>query len=134
MSTTVAAHRDPAVVSAASAALAGLAAACRSVRVATVLTDDGFTIARIPQVGSGERLASMASTLQALTDAVVRELRIGTTDHLQLVASDGAVVVRRVGDRPCALIAVFDEPPTAEELGDLEAASARIDEGWSSRA
>ncbi len=128
--TTLAPHRDPAIVSAASAALAGLAAACRMVRAASVLTDDGFTISRIPQAGSGERLASMASTLQALTDAVVRELRIGTTDHVQLVASEGAVVVRRVGSRPCAIVAVFDEPPGAEELADLEAASVRLAEAW----
>ncbi|QNO38336.1 roadblock/LC7 domain-containing protein [Protaetiibacter sp. SSC-01] len=128
--TTLALHRDPVVVSAAKAALAGLAAACRTVRAASVLTDDGFTIARIPQAGSGERLASMASTLQALTDAVVRELRIGTTDHVQLVASEGAVVVRRVGDRPCAMVAVFDEPPGVEELADLEAASARLAVTW----
>ncbi len=130
MSAALAPHRDPGVVSAASAALAGLAAACRGVRAASVLSDDGFTISRIPQAGSGERLASMASTLQALTDAVVRELRIGTTDHLQLVASEGAVVVRRVGSRPCAIVAVFDESPTLDELADLELASRRVAEGW----
>lgn len=123
-------HRDPAIVSAAGAALAGLAAACRPLRAAVVLTDDGFEIARVPQAGSGQRLASMASALQALADAVVRELRIGTTDHLQLLASEGAVVVRRVGAHPCALVAVFDEHPGADELGDLEAAAARVALAW----
>lgn len=128
--TTLAPHRDPAIVSAASAALAGFAAECRLVRAASALTDDGFTIARIPQVGTGERLASMASTLQALTDAVVRELRIGRTDHLQVVASEGAVVVRRVGTQRCAIVAVFDEPPGPDDLTDLETAAARLAEAW----
>lgn len=131
--TTLAPHRDPAIVSAASAALAGFAAECRLLRAASALTDDGFTIARIPQAGTGERLASMASTLQALTDAVVRELRIGTTDHLQVVASEGAVVVRRVGAQRCAIIAVFDERPGSEDLADLEATAARLAEAWPAR-
>ncbi|PZQ88190.1 MAG: hypothetical protein DI534_12030 [Leifsonia xyli] len=119
-------HHDPRVVSAASSALAGLAAACRTLRSAVVLTDDGFEIARVPSASSGQRLASMASTLQALADAVVRELRIGTTDHLTLTASTGAVVVLRVGSRPCALVAVLDEEYRDDDVSEVRRAAAEL--------
>lgn len=120
-------HRDPEVVSAAGAALAHLAAACRAVRAATVLTDDGFEIARVPSTGGGARLASMASTLQALADAVARELRIGPSEHVQLAAAHGAVVVLRVGTRPCALVAVLDDHPGVDDLAELQTAAERLD-------
>ncbi|TPX00914.1 roadblock/LC7 domain-containing protein, partial [Schumannella luteola] len=119
----------PAVVSAAVAALAGLAAVCRPLRAAIVLTDDGFEIARIPR-GADEhrRLASMASAMQALADAVVRELRIGTNQHLVIDASEGAVVALRVGHLPCALVAVLDDgfvPDDVAEIGATADALAR---------
>jgi len=120
-------HRDPEVVSAAGAALAHLAAACRAVRAATVLTDDGFEIARVPSAGGGARLASMASALLALADAVARELRIGGSDHVQLAAEHGAVVVLRVAARPCALVAVLDDRPDADDLAELRRTTERLD-------
>lgn len=106
------AHRDPDVVNAAIAALAGLRAQT-ALTVALMLTDDGFEIARNPGAESDDqRLSSMSSSLQALSEAIVRELDLGATRFALLDAADGHVLLMRVPGKEIVLAAVFDDGDT----------------------
>ncbi len=84
-----------------------------SLRYATLLSDDGFEVVSLP--GSeveGGRFASMSSSTQALGDAVVRELQIGSGNYLILAAEGGHVIQLRVPGRPVVLAALFDADET----------------------
>lgn len=127
-------HRDPAVAATASEALATLRELCPSLNVALLLTDDGFEIARTPKNGSGDqRLSSMASSLQALSEAIARELALGAAQYALVEASIGRVLLRRIDGQPIVLAAVFDDDETVGRaisvsrrvVDDLAAALAR---------
>jgi len=103
------AHRDPSVVAATERALDELSARCPTLVVAVLLTDDGFEVSRTAgeRENDDHRLASMGSTLQALGEAVARELRLGEASHVVVSGARGSMLVRRVGALPFALIGVF---------------------------
>jgi predicted regulator of Ras-like GTPase activity (Roadblock/LC7/MglB family) len=112
-SALVPAHRDPRVVDAAVLALAQLRERCPSASVAIMLTDDGFEIARDPGAGTDDqRFASMSSSLQALGEAIARELSLGATRYALVEAAGGHVLLQRVPDRQIVLAAVFDDYET----------------------
>ncbi|QEO09686.1 roadblock/LC7 domain-containing protein [Protaetiibacter larvae] len=114
-------HRDPRIVDAVTAALARLGARCPAVEVAVVLTDDGFQIARHPTDAQGAgRLASMASALQALGEAIARELALGEQRHVLIDAAEGGVLLRRVEGWPFALVAVVAEGNLADALESID--------------
>ncbi|TXK19660.1 roadblock/LC7 domain-containing protein [Homoserinibacter sp. GY 40078] len=116
-------HRDPRVVEAADAALAQLAERCPTLRIAMIATDDGFEVTRVESAlgaPDDDRLASMASTLIALGDATIRALALGGTSHVAIAGTRGSVLVRRVGDHPLTLVAVF-APAT-----DVDGKAARM--------
>jgi len=82
---------------------------------AVLLSDDGFEVTRTPRIGESDgRFASMASSVQALSEAVIHELRIGTGDAMIIQASEGLVVQARVGTHPAVVSALFR---TDESLG-----------------
>ncbi|TPX00898.1 roadblock/LC7 domain-containing protein, partial [Schumannella luteola] len=97
---------------------------------------DGFEIARATQHGgTDERLASMASSLQALGEAIARELGLGDSEYALIEAHHGRVLLRRIANQPIILAGVFDDDETvgkaisvsrklADELS-AELASAR---------
>lgn len=130
---TLPAHRDPATIAAVERGLDELSARCSMLIVAIVLTDDGFEVAR----SAGEpdprdqRLASMGSTLQALGEAVARELKLGETGHVAVAGARGSMIVRRIGELPFVLVAVFgaareDDVRVSQEIAtQLTAALAR---------
>lgn len=122
-------HRDPHTVDVAQRALAALGELSPSLGVAVVLTDDGFEVARHPRRDQGDqRLASMASSLQALSEAIVRELHLGVTGYVIIDASAGHVLLRRIPDRQMVLAAVFDSD---ESVGKAIAVSRRVAEDFS---
>lgn len=105
-------HRDPEVIAAATQALTELRERC-TFSVALVLTDDGFEIARDPGTGSDDqRLASMSSSLQALGEAITRELKLGEARYALVEAADGHVLLLRVPGHQIVLAAVFDDNET----------------------
>ncbi len=105
-------HRDPRIIDAAVAALAQLRERA-STSVGLMLTDDGFEIARNPGAESADmRLASMSSSLQALSEAIARELDLGQTRFALVDAAEGHVLLMRVPDREIVLAVVFDERNT----------------------
>lgn len=82
---------------------------------AVLLSDDGFEMSRTPRLGESDgRFASMASSVQALSEAVIHELRIGTGDAMIIQASQGVVIQSRIGSHPAVISALFR---TGESLG-----------------
>ena len=111
--TKAALHANPEVVAAASALLDEMKSVASSLDYAALLTDDGFDVARLPgHQTDGARFASMASSMQALGDAVVHELRIGTSEYIIIAAAKGYVVQLRVPGHPLVLSALFDNDTT----------------------
>ena len=105
-------HNQPAVVEAATALLAGMQAATGALTYAAILTDDGFDVARLPAPIDGARFAGMASSMQALGDAVAHELKIGNSEYLIIASAKGYVVQLRVPGQELVLSALFDNEAT----------------------
>ncbi len=105
-------HTKPAVVKAASALLDDMKNASSSLSYAAFLTDDGFDVARLPGQTDGTRFAGMASSMQALGDAVAQELKIGDSDYLIIASRKGHVIQLRVPGQELVLSALFDNDAT----------------------
>lgn len=105
-------HMKPDVVQAASTLLGEMNAATSSLTYAALLTDDGFDVARFPVKTDGERFAGMASSMQALGDAVTHELSIGDSEYIIIASGKGHVVQLRVPGQELVLSALFDNDAT----------------------
>jgi predicted regulator of Ras-like GTPase activity (Roadblock/LC7/MglB family) len=105
-------HMKPVVVDAASTLLTEMKAAASSLDYAALLTDDGFDVARFPAKANGERFAGMASSMQALGDAVTNELSIGDSEYIIIASGKGHVVQLRVPGHELVLSALFDNDAT----------------------
>ncbi len=105
-------HMKPLVVEAASTLLGEMSAAASSLTYAALLTDDGFDVARFPVKTDGERFAGMASSMQALGDAVTHELNIGNSEYIIIASGKGHVVQLRVPAQELVLSALFDNDAT----------------------
>jgi uncharacterized protein len=105
-------HTKPAVVTAASALLADMKDAASSLTYAALLTDDGFDVARLPGQTDGARFAGMASSMQALGDAVTHELKIGSSEYIIIASGKGYVVQLRVPGHELVLSALWDNDAT----------------------
>jgi uncharacterized protein len=109
---TVALHTKPAVVKAATSILDDMKAVSSSLVYAALLTDDGFDVARLPGKTDGARFAGMASSMQALGDAVTHELQIGSSEYIIIASGKGYVVQLRVPGHELVLSALFDTDAT----------------------
>ena len=106
-------QKDEAVIERGRAALLELRDACRSLVYATFLTDDGFEVVSLPGGSRNDgRLASMASSIQALADAVAGELQIGSSEFVIIASDSGHVIQRRVPGETIVLAALFDDDET----------------------
>ena len=104
-------HRTPEAVEAGQRTLGELREFAPSLVFASLLTDDGFVVAQTRgDAIDGGRFGSMASSVQALSDAVGRELRLGSTSYVVIASSDGSHVLQlRVPGHPVILAALFDD-------------------------
>ena len=87
---------------------ASLRSACREVveslvsqthgvESASVVSGDGFEVASVLRGGvAGDKLAAMASSLLALSEAVVRELRMPACRNVIIESEQGSVVTMRI--------------------------------------
>lgn len=125
-----AAHKDPAIIDGGRKALADLKATCPSLVFATVVTDDGFEVVSFPVSHDDGGLAGMSSSVQALADAVGREMEVGDSDYVIIASRGGHIIQRRVPNHRLVLAAVFDHAETvgkalsvsrvtAERLGEV---------------
>jgi predicted regulator of Ras-like GTPase activity (Roadblock/LC7/MglB family) len=111
------------VIDAATSTLADLSGLSRSLQHVAVVTDDGFEVVRRPESAPSDgRLASMASSIQALTDAVAYELQLGTAKSVIIAAETGHVIQLRVPRYELVLVALFD----ANESVDMALAMLRV--------
>jgi predicted regulator of Ras-like GTPase activity (Roadblock/LC7/MglB family) len=69
-------------------------------------------VARYPAKTDGERFAGMASSMQALGDAVTHELKIGDSEYIIIESGKGHVVQLRVPGQELVLSALFDNDAT----------------------
>lgn len=121
---TTAPHQDTWIIDVAGRELAALAASAGSLVSASLLSDDGFEITRTtsgPDI-DGNRFASMSSSIQALSEAVVRELTMGTSEYVIIAADRGHLVQMRVPGQTIVLAALFG---TDEMLGKALTLSRR---------
>jgi uncharacterized protein len=102
----------PAVVKAATELLNDMKTAASSLEYAALLTDDGFDVARYPVKADGSRFAGMASSMQALSEAVAHELKIGDSEYLIIASGKGHVVQLRVPGQELVISALFDNDAT----------------------
>ena len=106
-------HRDPLAIEVGAAALAELRELAPSLVFAMIVTDDGFELAHAPQNSiDGGRFGSMTSSVQALSEAVTRELNIGSSGYVVIAADEGHVLQLRVPGHPLILAALFDNHET----------------------
>jgi uncharacterized protein len=102
-------HRDVAAIEVSNSVIAEMHELAPSLVFATVITGDGFEIGRSVRDRDGaDRLAGMSSSLQALSDAVARELAIGTAKYVVIEAENARLLQLRVPGQPSILVALFD--------------------------
>jgi len=119
------AHRDPQIIARGMELLVEMRELCTSLVYAALVTDDGFEVVRLPGGETdGSRFASMASSMQALGDAVARELRMGESQYIIIASDNGHVIQLRVPDHPLVLSALFDDFETLGKGLAISRASA----------
>jgi len=110
---TIATHLDPKYVSRGELALGGLSNLAPSLRCASLLTEDGFSVVEVAgKELDSNKFASMASSTQALADAVARELRLGDNEFVIVAAEQGHVIQVRIDGHPLVLAALFSDQTT----------------------
>jgi len=106
-------HRDEALIAEGKRVLEEMNELSLSLRYAALLTDDGFEVVHIAGTGTSDgRFASMASSIQALSEAVARELVIGSSQYVIVAADDGYVIQRRVPGQTIVLGTLFGNEET----------------------
>ena len=106
-------HRELRAIEIGDAALAEMRELAPSLVFAMIVTDDGFELAHAPQnTIDGGRFGSMTSSVQALSEAVTRELHIGSSGYVVIAAENGHVLQLRVPGHPLILAALFDNHET----------------------
>lgn len=119
----IALHRDQAVIDACALVIAELQELTPSLVFASVITSDGFEITHAPANSfNSERLASMTSSVQALGDAVARELAMGSNGYVVMALDGGNLLQIRVPGQRVILAALFNNQ---ELLGKGLAVSRR---------
>jgi uncharacterized protein len=125
MVTKLPAHMDADVIAQGVLVLEEMNELCTSLVYAALLTDDGFEIAHLAgsRITDG-RFAGMASSLQALSEAVARELHIGDSEYVIIAAKQGYVIQLRVPDQEIVLGALFDSDETLGKALSISRLSA----------
>lgn len=120
-----AAHRDETVIAFGAEVLAHVKDTCSSLVYAALLTDDGFEVVSLPSPRvAGSRMASMASSMQALGDAVARELQLGTSEYIIIATEGGYVIQLRVPNQTLVMSAMFSNSETLGKALSISRQSA----------
>jgi predicted regulator of Ras-like GTPase activity (Roadblock/LC7/MglB family) len=78
--------------------LAELVAANTGVTLAVLTSGDGFEVAAHPHLPMAQRIAAMSSSLQALSEAILREAGLSRSRNLIIESDGGTVVVLAIPD------------------------------------
>lgn len=125
------AHKDPQITAVGEAALTDLQKLSAALVHAAIVTEDGFEVCRRPRaIGAGDRLASMASSIQALSDAVALDLTIGAAQSVIIQADTGHVIQLRIPGNDLVLVALFDRSAAlADVIGVSQITASWISAG-----
>lgn len=106
-------HMDMAFCERVGAVLEEMHQNCRSLLYALVLTDDGFEVANNGGDAAGHRrVASMASSIQALGDAVANEVQMGGANYLIIAGEQGNFIQLGIPGYDLILVAYFADIET----------------------
>jgi len=123
---SIPAHKDQAIIDNAAMVLNEMRALCKSLVYAALLTDDGFEVVSLPSYQTdGSRMASMASSMQALSDAVARELKMGSSEYIIIATQSGYVLQLRVPSQTLVLSALFGDDETLGKALSISRLSAQ---------
>jgi predicted regulator of Ras-like GTPase activity (Roadblock/LC7/MglB family) len=113
---SIAAHKDPRVIAHGAEVLAQMRDLSKALVYAAILTDDGFEVVSVPSGAERRigRMASMASSMQALSDAVARELSMGLSEYIIIATEAGYVIQLRIPGQTLVMSTKFDD---SENLG-----------------
>jgi len=111
---SIAAHKDPRVIAHGAEVLAEMRDLSKALVYAAVLTDDGFEVVSVPSGAERRigRMASMASSMQALSDAVGRELSMGLSEYIIIATEAGYVIQLRIPGQTLVMSTKFDDSET----------------------
>lgn len=98
-----------------------------TLKLAVVLSDDGFEVAR---VGADEaedgRFASMASSIQALSEAVTEDRALGRQDVVAIQAGSGKILQLRLADTYVLSAQFTNDELLGRNLIDLRKVSSKL--------
>jgi predicted regulator of Ras-like GTPase activity (Roadblock/LC7/MglB family) len=122
----VALHNDERVIALATDALHDMCDRPGAPLYATILTDDGFEVDGVP-AEEDDRLAGMASSVQALSEAVAGHLSLGGSQFVIMAAEAGHVIQLRVPGQKLVMAAVFGvDDSLATALSTVRLAAGRF--------
>lgn len=109
------------------AILEELKALSTSLRLAVVLSDDGFEVSRVGEEDAEDgRFSSMASSIQALSEAVTEDRSLGKQDVVVIQAADGKVMQLRVAETYVLSAQFTNSELLGRNLIDLRKISPRL--------
>ena len=123
---STAAHKDETVIAHGAEVLASMKDLSRALVYASILTDDGFEVVSVPSAGERRigRMASMASSMQALSDAVARELQMGLSEYIIIATESGYVIQLRIPGQTLVMSTKFDDSETLGKALSISRLSA----------
>ncbi len=95
--------------------------------LAVVLSDDGFEVARTPKEEAEDgRFSSMASSVQALSEAVVMERNLGRNDAVIIQAGAGKLIQLRLAEKYVLSAHFNNEDLLGRNLIDLRKVASKL--------
>lgn len=98
-----------------------------SLRLAVVLSDDGFEVARVGDDEAEDgRFASMASSIQALSEAVTDDRNLGKQDVVAIQAGGGKILQLRIAETYVLSAQFSNEDLLGRNLIDLRKVAPKL--------
>jgi predicted regulator of Ras-like GTPase activity (Roadblock/LC7/MglB family) len=98
-----------------------------SLRLAVVLSDDGFEVSRVGDDEAEDgRFASMASSIQALSEAVTDDRKLGKQDVVVIQAGSGKILQLRLAETYVLSAQFSNEDLLGRNLIDLRKVAPKL--------
>lgn len=98
-----------------------------SLKLAVVLSDDGFEVSRVGEDEAEDgRFASMASSIQALSEAVTDDRNLGKQDVVAIQAGGGKILQLRIAETYVLSAQFSNEDLLGRNLIDLRKIAPKL--------
>lgn len=98
-----------------------------SLKLAVVLSDDGFEVSRVGEDEAEDgRFASMASSIQALSEAVTEDRNLGKQDVVAIQAGGGKILQLRIAETYVLSAQFSNEDLLGRNLIDLRKIAPKL--------